>query len=239
MLRYKACENSIVTLELLNNSVTNEKRDGVVDDRYAKFRCNEAKVINITNVKTGEKINSDVSIRDKNFVYTLGKVIKTNFDKTLKKVCTEGIHYFKTKEAAVVWFYCQIGENFPDGEWIIWRGNGKKKSKGTYKNGYMDGKRTDYFKDGNKLFEGTYKDGKEDGKWIWWWNNGQKNTDEIWKNGKKDGKYIDRWYSGNKKSEGTYKDNEKYGKWIEWNDNGTKYSERTYKNGELIKIVLI
>jgi len=55
MLRYKACRNSIVTLELLEDTKNNEKRKNVVNDKYAKFRCDGAKVVNITNVKLEKK----------------------------------------------------------------------------------------------------------------------------------------------------------------------------------------
>ncbi len=229
MLRYKACKNSIVTLELIDNSVTNEKRKDVFDSRYAKFRCDKAKVINITNVKTGETMKKDQSISRYHdpLVYILEKIVKTNFNKNLDTVCTEGIHYFKTKEAAVSWFYGQYS-NFPDGKWIRWHQNGQKNQEGTFKYGLEDGKWIGYHENGNKKYEGTYKDGKGDGKWIRWHENGQKNQEGTYKNEKRDGKWIYWFYNGQKESEITYKNGERDGKWIYWHDTGEIHYEHTY-----------
>jgi len=173
MLRYKACRNSIVILELLNDSVTNEKRDDVVDDKYAKFRCNMAKVVNITNVKTGKRMKKDVSIYDDNFYYILNGVVKTHcFNETINEVCTEGIHYFKTKEAALSWFYNQEDKNFPDGKWIRWHENGQKLSEGSFKDGKGDGKWIGWHNNGQKGYEGTFINGQYGGEWIYWRPNG-------------------------------------------------------------------
>ena len=150
MLRYKACRNSIVTLELLKDTKTNEKRKGVVNDKHAKFRCNKVKVINITNPKTGETMKEDGSIYNPHFHYRVGKIVETDFNTNLNLVCVKGIHYFKTKEAAVSWFYKETNNTLPDGKWTTWRENGQKHS------------------------EGTYKDGEKDGKWVYWDFGGQK-----------------------------------------------------------------
>jgi len=231
MLRYKACRNSIVTLELLNSSVTNEKRNGVVDDKYAKFRCDMAKVVNITNVETGEKMERDNSIYKSIFYYRMGEIVITNFEETINTVCGAGIHYFKTKEAALSWFYKQPFQ-YPDGKWIDWYENGQKKSEETYKDGKIDGKCIGWHENGKKSYEGTYKDGKIDGKWTEWWDNGNKQTDETYNNGKLDGKWTD-WYSnGQIKLEGTYKDGYHDGKWTQWYNNGNKIYEGIYKDGQ-------
>jgi len=207
MLRYKACRNSIVTLVLLNNTMTNEKRDWVVDDRYAKFRCNRVKVISIKNIKTGEKMEKDISIYNGEFVYNAGKVIKTYFDENMNAVCAEGIHYFKTKEAALSWFYSQQDKYFPDGKQTTWYENGQKKLEGTVKDGIRDGKWISWHENGHKYYEGAYKGLEKDGKWTEW------------------------WYNGYKLSEGTYKDGYKNGKWIDWHENGYTKLETTYKDG--------
>ena len=174
MLRYKACKNSIVTLELLEDTKNNEKRDDVVDDKYAKFRCNRAKVISITNVETGETMKKDVSIYDDEFKYRVGEIVKTFcFNETINTVCTEGIHYFKTEEAALSWFYNQEDiKNFPDGKWIRWHENGQKLSEGSFKDGKGDGKWIGWHNNGQKHYEGTFKNGQYGGEWIYWRSNG-------------------------------------------------------------------
>ena len=68
-----------------------------------------------------------------------------------------------------------------------------------------------YYESGQKMSEGTWKDGKEDGLWTGWYENGQKML------------------------EGTYKDGESAGKWTYWHSNGQKSWEETYKDGVLIE----
>ncbi len=231
MLRYKACLESIVTLELLKDTMTNEKRKDVVNDKYAKFRCNMAKVISIVNVETGKNMKKDKSIRIGSFTYVLGEIVKTDFNANLNFVCAGGIHYFKTEEAALSWFYRQ-NENFPDGKCIIeWSENGQKECEGTYKDGKWVGKWIDWWNNGNKLSEGTYKDGKRNGNVKKWHYNGKIKSEGTYKNGLGEGK-RETWYgNGNKESEGILKNGNRDGKWIYWHDNGDKYSEGTYKNG--------
>ena len=171
---YKACRKSIVTLELLDDTITNEKRDGVVDKNYAKFRCNKAKVINITYAETGETMTHDVSIYDNNFEYRVGKVITTYFNKNINIVCTEGIHYFKTKEAALSWFYQQVYKTFPNGKWTKCHKNGQKESEGTYKDGKKDGKWTEWYEDGQKKLSGSYKNGTINRYCVLWDEDGRK-----------------------------------------------------------------
>ncbi len=183
MLRYKACKNSIVTLKLLDDTKNNEKRYGVVDDRHAKFRCDKAKVIDIIEAKTGEPMTEDVSIHDEEFIYSVGKIVETDFNTDLNTVCTLGIHYFKTKEAAVSWFYTLGNKNFPDGKWTAWHENGQRRYEGTYKNEMKNGKFIYWYTNGNQQHDGTFKDGKVDGKWTEWYTNGEKRSDVTYKDG--------------------------------------------------------
>ena len=137
---YKACGKSIVTLQLLPDSVTNESREGVINPDYAKFRTNKAQVISMIDPFTKEEITEDRSIYDPKFIYKIGKIVKvTTFDNDINEVCAPGIHYFKTYETAVSWYF--RGKNIipPDGTWRWWYGNGQLKSEGTYKNGKLDG----------------------------------------------------------------------------------------------------
>ena len=231
MLRFKACRNSIVTLELLDDSVTNEKREGVVNDKYAKFRCNMAKVINMTNVKTCKTIEKDVSIWDVYFEYRVGEIVKTNFDENLNEVCAKGIHYFKTKEAAISWFYIENGKICPDGKWTCWWSNGRKESEGTYKDGEEDGEWEKWWYNGHKRWKRTVNCGKLDGKCIVWYQTGQKECEGTYKDGIKDGKWTEYYGNGNKRYEGTFNDEWKRdGKWTFWYHSGQKESEGTYKD---------
>ena len=51
----------------------------------------------------------------------------------------------------------------------------------------------EYYENGQKNSEGTFKDGKEDGVWTSWDSNGQKSYEETYKDGKLNGKRIE-WY---------------------------------------------
>ena len=42
-------------------------------------------------------------------------------------------------------------------------------------------KHIEYWSNGQKLTEGTSKDGKKDGKWTGWYENGQKETEATFK----------------------------------------------------------
>ena len=80
----------------------------------------------------------------------------------------------------------------------------------------------EYYENGQKMEEGTYKDGELDGLWTRWYENGQKQWKGTFKDGKEDGKYT-RWYeNGQKEREGTYKDGGHDGKYTEWNEDGQK-----------------
>ncbi len=88
-LRYKACRNSIVTLELLPDSRTNEARTDVVNPNFAKFRTNKAKVVSIVNPGTEEEMTADISEYDKRFSYEVGGIVSADFDSDLETVCVE------------------------------------------------------------------------------------------------------------------------------------------------------
>src|ERR1700744_519977 len=97
--------------------------------------------------------------------------------------------------------------------------------------GLKEGKWIFLYENGNKLYEGEYKNGVKEGKWIMWYENGNKYNEGEYKNGKEEGKWI-TWYksettfggNGNKQNEGAYKNGLFEGKWIIWHENGNKQS---------------
>jgi antitoxin component YwqK of YwqJK toxin-antitoxin module len=46
-------------------------------------------------------------------------------------------------------------------------------------------KEINWYKNGQKEWEATYKDGKEDGLWTWWYENGQKESEATYKDGER------------------------------------------------------
>ena len=95
----------------------------------------------------------------------------------------------------------------------------------------------------------SFGDGKADGKWTHWYDNGQKMKEGTVKDGEKyvinawnkdgellvkegNGKWIIYYESGKINNERTYKDGKADGLGTGWYDNGQKKWEGTFKDGE-------
>ena len=63
-----------------------------------------------------------------------------------------------------------------------------------------------YHQNGQKSYEGTYKDGELDGLFTWYYENGQKRAEETYIDGELDGLDTTWYENGQKKVEGTRKD---------------------------------
>ena len=67
-----------------------------------KCRCSKAKVISITGIETGKEYEEAFSQRDKKFVYRVGEtVVPDSFDEDRWNECSNGIHFFITKQEAI------------------------------------------------------------------------------------------------------------------------------------------
>ncbi len=229
---YKACKNSISTLELLPDSRTNEHREYVVDPNFAKFRTNKAKVVSIVHPETKEQLDKDYSMYDPTFRYTVGQVIETTFDHNINKVCAPGIHYFKTYDAALSWYY-RYQEKI-SGKYIGYYENGQKERKYNYTDGQKEGKQLGWYSDGQKEFEKNCKNGQEEGKHEWWYKNGQKECEYNYTDGQKEGKHEEWYDNGQKRFEHNYINGQPEGKCEGWYKHGQKEYECNYKDGELI-----
>ena len=99
--------------------------------------------------------------------------------------------------------------------------DGKKKDKGIIKDGKLI-RRTEwkYHGNGQKWFEGSFKDGLRDGLFTTWYENGNKEEETTYDDGKPDG-LSNKWYkSGKKMEEGTFKNGKIDGLWTKWDENG-------------------
>ena len=95
---YKKANGCLVKLLILEDS----KR---YSDTTMKCRCDKAKVLDIEDIVTGEKINSVRSDYDEDFIYTTGEIVKAdNFDDNRWHECTTGIHFFVNRENAINYF---------------------------------------------------------------------------------------------------------------------------------------
>ena len=67
-----------------------------------KCRCNKAKVLDIENIKTGERVNYVHSDYDDDFIYKVGEIVTvSNFDDDRWNECSTGIHFFMNKDNAL------------------------------------------------------------------------------------------------------------------------------------------
>ena len=90
---WKRVENTIVKLRILENA----RRSNATG---RKCRCSAAEVLSITSEDGTKSFNSVTSNR--NFTYEVGKiVIPDSFDENRWNECTNGIHFFITREEAV------------------------------------------------------------------------------------------------------------------------------------------
>jgi antitoxin component YwqK of YwqJK toxin-antitoxin module len=90
--------------------------------------------------------------------------------------------------------------------------------------------KTEYFDNGQKREEGSYKNGKKDGLWNTWRKNGQRKVDVNYKDGKRDGFFTEYYDNGQKFYEGNYRDGKMDGAWSHWHKSGQK-EEANYKDG--------
>lgn len=93
---YKKASNYIIKLQITENA----KRSSATT---RKCRCSEAKVLSITNLDGSEtSIKSVASNYNKNFVYTVGEIVKEpDFNENRWVECSKGIHFFITRGEAV------------------------------------------------------------------------------------------------------------------------------------------
>ena len=94
---YKKADNKIVELLITEDA----KRSS---STTRKCRCSKAKVLSITSLDGKEEYTKVASGYDSNFVYEVGKVIEVkNFDKNRWNECSNGIHFFITRDEAVMY----------------------------------------------------------------------------------------------------------------------------------------
>ena len=158
---YKSCstadESWIVVLELTKYARTNQTRLLASDPnrKYAKFRSSLLKVIDIINkfdqTKTIDSIESSVYTESK-VKYVKKKIVKSNlFDCDLSEVCSNGIHFFESIEAA---FYYELrGLHNYTGHWTAWDDDGQKYSEGDFLNGEKTGHWIEWDENGRKIYE--------------------------------------------------------------------------------------
>ena len=92
---YKRASGCMVKLLILDDA----KRSSATT---YKCRCDKAKVLDIENAYTGEKIEETKSDYDPKFIYRVGEIVTVeDFDDNRWNECSTGIHFFVNKENAL------------------------------------------------------------------------------------------------------------------------------------------
>ena len=92
---YKKANGCIVELLILEDS----KRSSATT---MKCRCDKAKVLEIKDIDTGEKVEEVYSDYDPKFIYKVGKIVSVdNFDNNRWNECASGIHFFMNRGNAI------------------------------------------------------------------------------------------------------------------------------------------
>jgi hypothetical protein len=134
---YKLCDNKwLVIMKKLPDTITNELRKDVKNANNAKFRANKLNVLKIINVFDGTTTQSILNqFNNSSVIYIVDKdVFPNRYDKNPNNICSCGIHYFKTIDAA---FYYQknVQPNF-SGVWKVFCDSGDVSKEKYYVNGY-------------------------------------------------------------------------------------------------------
>ena len=100
--RYDRRKYLMVKLAIPDNAKTNSRRSSIVNRRFAKLRCDTAKVLDIYDpIKPHIKRKHAGSNWNSKFIYTVGETLKIdNYNDNISKICAPGIHYFESEEAA-------------------------------------------------------------------------------------------------------------------------------------------
>ena len=94
---YKKVDNKII--ELL---ITEDAKRSSATSR--KCRCNKAKVLSITSINGKENFKKVNSNYDIDFIYEVGKIVEVkNYDEDRWNECSTGIHFFITRDEAVMY----------------------------------------------------------------------------------------------------------------------------------------
>ena len=92
---YKAAGNCLVELLITEDALRSSSTS-------RKCRCSKAKVLSITDVRTGKKMSQVSSDYDRLFIYRVGEIVESSdFDTERWNACSSGIHFFITSDEAI------------------------------------------------------------------------------------------------------------------------------------------
>jgi len=209
MIVYKSAGKNneyLITLELNPDKQNNLKRPSVVDPNYAKFRCDSARVVSITNKETGKLVDRAPSNWNPEFIYETGAFVYSEYDTNINAVCGKGIHFYLTEKAAFA-----NGYQPSTGPVEIWHDNGIIRLQAQKIDGKLEGPYNRWGCNGLKWVEANYKNNQPEGIWKYYNSNG----DLV--------------------QECSYKDGLLHGICKFWDSDGNLTCQQQYEEGQLIQ----
>ena len=166
---YKKCKlDRIAKLQILGQN--NEKRESIADKRYAKFRANKVKVLEIYNAQDSTITHNEAqSLFDSNVKYVVNDIVKPDsYHPDPENVCSNGIHYYLTEEAAYHW------ESRSDGLIKTFYDDGTIKCEREMRNNKVNGSYTTFYNNGNVFEKMNFENGHLHGPYEQWSVEGKK-----------------------------------------------------------------
>ena len=214
----------------INSHNTNINRYTIKDKLCAKYRCYHAIVINIEDEKGNKYSSAFTSMyKEKSLKYILGEeVVEKDYNKDINVVCGEGIHFFLSKEVALLYGL----NNVKNGEYKSWFDDGQLSIHCNYKEGKLKGEYKRWFSNCQLQNHCYYKEGKLEEEYKRWWSNGQLQNHCYYKEGKLEGEYKRWWSNGQLEIHCYYKEGKLEGEYKSWFYNGQLYIHCYYKEGK-------
>jgi antitoxin component YwqK of YwqJK toxin-antitoxin module len=247
---FRSVGECIVILEKIQNTTTNEDREGIIDREYATYNASRLHIIDIIDKCGMEADGEPISYNHCKYhtdVYNVGDILSDD----------KGIRYYMSYIPAYYEHSGNIDQGDGEGLWIEWHPNGRMEELSHYVDNTMLGKYTKWHFNGNKKEEGNFvdycvEDGikKEwyvdgsikqeseyvDGKCVRdteWLSDGQMVSNITYKNDVCDG-VMERWYNdGTKWSHYEHKEGKKHGKHLSWDTDGNIRRSTVYKDDKV------
>lgn len=174
---FKSCDPYIVVLQKLENTITNENRQNILDYKCAKFRANYMKTILIIHKYNGTLVEETQNTYyiNKLITYKVGEIVNVDnfYEYPFDKVCGAGIHYFRSiKPAYFLEFDIKKYTDY-SGIYLVYYDSGLIKEINNIKNGKLNGEYIDHFDDGTIRITCNYIDGQLDGELKKYYPNGK------------------------------------------------------------------
>ena len=173
---YKSCGDYVVVMKLLEDTKTNLNRNDITDPTNAKYRADKLYTELIFNKfdpnKTVHSISNTFYYKNK-ITYMVNSITyPDSFDNDLDKVCTNGIHFFKSIERALLW-ELDFNKILYTGEYKTYYENGQIKSKCNYIDSELCGEYIVYYENGHIYIKCNYIDDKKCGEYTYYYDCGQ------------------------------------------------------------------